>query len=97
MLKEEIINTQLSLRSANFEKNKDDIEKLQRLYDITEAKEREWESTLSQETTELQNEMGEENPLPQTTNILTQEANMEQVPQNMDMDTSIGDGGWDRR
>ena len=97
MLKEEIINTQLSLRSANFEKNKDDIEKLQTLYDITEEKEREWQSTLNQETAEMQNKMGEENPLPQTTNILTQEANMEQVPQNMDMDTSVGDGGWDRR
>ena len=97
MLKEEIINTQLSLRSANFEKNKDDIEKLQTLYDITEEKEREWQSTLNQETAELQNEISEENPLPQTTNILTQEANMEQVPQNMDMQTSVGDGGWDRR
>ena len=41
--------------------------------------------------------MGEENPLPQTTNILTQEANMQQVPQNMDMQTSVGDGGWDRK
>ena len=58
----------------------------------------EWQSTLNQETAKMQNEMGKENPLPPTTNILTQEANMQQVPQeNMDMQTSVGDGGWDRR
>ena len=32
MLKNEIINTQLSLRAANYEKNKDDIDKLTELY-----------------------------------------------------------------
>ena len=33
MLKTEIINTQLSLRAANYQKNKDDIAKLGKLYD----------------------------------------------------------------
>jgi hypothetical protein len=32
MLKNEIVNTQLSLRAANYEKNKDDIDKLTELY-----------------------------------------------------------------
>ena len=34
MLKTEIINTQLSLRAANYHKNKDDIAKLDKLYDM---------------------------------------------------------------
>lgn len=97
MLKEEIINTQLSLRSANFDENKEDIEKLQMLYAIAEKKEQEWMKTLNEATNKAINENGE-NPLPQTTNILTQEANMTRVdPQNMDMETSVGDGGWDRK
>lgn len=100
MLKEEIINTQLSLRSANFEKNKDDIEKLQKLYAIAEEKEAEWQTTVTQQTDAMQSEMSENNPLPQGENILTQEANMQRVQnpsENMDMETSVGDGGWDRR
>lgn len=97
MLKEEIINTQLSLRSANFDKNKEDIEKLQMLYAIAEKKEQEWMNTVNEATNEEIAENGE-NPLPQTTNVLTQEANMTRVePQNMDMQTSVGDGGWDRK
>lgn len=100
MLKEEIINTQLSLRSANYEKNSDDIEKLQKLYAITEEKEREWMSTIENANADTDTEMtDEENPLPQGTNVLTQEANMQRVdnPNNMDLETSTGDGGWDRK
>lgn len=99
MLKEEIINTQLSLRSANYEKNADDIEKLQMLYAIAEQKEKEWMDTVNQQTAEMGGQVSEENPLPQGENILTQEANMQRVenPNNMDMQTSVGDGGWDRR
>ena len=103
MLKEEIINTQLSLRSANYEKNADDIEKLQVLYAVAEQKEKEWQETVTQNTIETQANAELEsitaNPLPQGENILTQEANMQRVenPNNMDMQTAIGDGGWDRR
>lgn len=100
MLKEEIINTQLSLRSANYDENKKDIEKLQMLYAIAEEKEKEWMSTVNQATANIQNSNtnNEDNPLPQSTNILTQEANMTSAtPNNMDMQTSIGDGGWDRK
>lgn len=99
MLKEEIINTQLSLRSANYEKNADDIEKLQMLYAIAEQKEQEWMKTVNNQTDDMANSIDENNPLPQGENILTQEANMQRVenPNNMDMQTSVGDGGWDRR
>ena len=42
MLKEEIINTQLSLASAGYERNKKDIEKLQKLFEKAEQNEIEW-------------------------------------------------------
>src|SRR5574344_1384168 len=45
MLEEEILNTQLSLRSANYEKNKKDIDKLSKLYDIAEDEKKKWMAT----------------------------------------------------
>lgn len=85
MLKEEIINTQLSLKAAASAENDNnaDIEKLTKLYERVEEKETEWQSTQQPQPTE-QTEEG----LPQTENILTQEANMEQVAPGGDM--SVG-------
>ena len=99
MLKEEIINTQLSLRSANYEKNEEDIEKLQILYAIAEEKEREWMSTVQNATDNNIANNNDNNPLPQATNVLTEEATMQRVenPSNMDLETTSGDGGWDRK
>lgn len=53
MLKSEIINTQLSLRAANYEKNIDDIEKLNQLYNNVI----ELEKQLSEPTPEEQQAM----------------------------------------
>lgn len=91
MLKEEIINTQLSLKSAASETNDNikDIEKLTRLYESVESKESEWQADqqLEQETQAM---IGERSPdgLPMQNNILTQEAQMTQVEQGQ---TPLGD------
>ncbi|VVB60772.1 Uncharacterised protein [uncultured archaeon] len=67
MLKEEIINTQLSLRASNYQRNKDDIEKLTKLYEIVEDKEKGYEQAAGVD------ENG--NPV----NVLTQEATTQQA------------------
>ena len=57
MLKEEIINTQLSLKASNKQKNIEDIKKLQRLYEIVEKLEEQYvaanpnQQVLEQEAT----------------------------------------------
>ena len=88
MLKEEIINTQLSLASANFEGNQKDIEKLNELYAITEDKEQKWNddiNTINQaaDTMQMVN-AGENQQLPQQTNVLSQEAQMQ--PADLDVE-----------
>ena len=83
MLKEEIINTQLSLKAAASAENDntEDIAKLTKLYESVELKEADWQADAQLES-EMQAMEGErtEEGLPVGTNILTQEANMEQVP-----------------
>ena len=95
MLKEEIINTQLSLKSAASTENdnRKDIEKLTRLYEAVEEKEAEWQSNQPQPTEPQQTEDG----MPIGENILTQEAQMTQVPigdmgAGADMDVMTPDG-----
>ncbi len=105
MLKEEIINTQLSLKAAASEHNDnmEDIEKLTKLYESVEIKEADWQADAALEA-QTQASEGErtEDGLPVGTNVLTQEANMEQVPQGApmgdmtagaDMDVNTPDGG----
>jgi hypothetical protein len=46
----EVLNTQLSLRSANYEKNKKDIDKLSKLYDIAEDEKKKWMATKDAQT-----------------------------------------------
>jgi hypothetical protein len=98
MLKEEIINTQLSLKSAASAENdnRKDIEKLTKLYEAVEEKEAEWQSNQPQPTEPQQTEDG----MPIGENILTQEAQMTQVPPapmgdmgaGADMDVMTPDG-----
>lgn len=83
MLKEEIINTQLSLKaaaSANND-NKKDIEKLTKLYESVELKEQDWQAdtVLNQKENALDGGETEEGLPPSMTNILTQEASMTPV------------------
>ena len=88
MLKEEIINTQLSLKAAASEHNDnmDDIAKLTKLYESVELKEADWQADAELEA-QTQATEGErtEDGLPVGMNVLTQEANMEQVPQGAPM------------
>lgn len=95
MLKEEIINVQLSLKAANQEKNEEDIEKLQKLYSIVEEKELEFAESATQQA---QDQTNMENG--QNTNVLTQEANTyrssnEGYSDDLDMSTSDNvNGSW---
>lgn len=88
MLKEEIINTQLSLASANFEGNQKDIEKLNELFAITEDKEQNWNDDINKINQAANNmqmvNAGEDQQLPQQTNVLSQEAQMQ--PSDLDVE-----------
>jgi len=108
MLKTEILNTQLSLRAANFQKNQKDIEKLDRLYD-----------TAVQMETEMNSPTPEEQAIQEQQDMLAQQqqemmamAAQQQQPQGMpqgmppqgqppvDMDMMTGQQGltgWDGR
>jgi hypothetical protein len=89
MLKEEIINTQLSLKAAASEHNDnlEDIQKLTKLYESVEIKEADWEAdqVLEQKETALEGGETEEGLPPAMTNVLTQEANMTPVAPMGDM------------
>lgn len=98
LLKEEIINVQLSLKAANKKGNAEDIEKLEKLYSIVEDKELEFQKSAEQIAMEQANaEQGKNN------NILEQEANTysaENVPteyhygDGADMDLSTDKSNW---
>ena len=104
MLKEEIINTQLSLKAAASETNDNskDIEKLTKLYEAVEIKEADWQAdqNLENEMAAMEGQRTEEG-LPVGMNILSQEAQMQQAPQEVapmgdmagaDMDMATPDG-----
>lgn len=101
MLKEEIMNTQLSLMAANFEKNKDDIEKLNKLYATAEDMEQKWQEDTQQlqQATQQLNEQNQSGFVGQQ-NVLTQEANMQQATpaapeSNLDMNANGAQpGDW---
>ncbi|MCQ2587930.1 MAG: hypothetical protein MJ174_07430 [Treponema sp.] len=92
MLQEEIINTQLSLKAAASSENDNmkDIEKLDRLLEDVEKQKAQWMATMP-----MQQGQTTENGMPMQTNVLTQEANMQQVPPEMntpDMDVNTPQG-----
>lgn len=108
MLKEEIINTQLSLRAANYEKNKEDIEKLTKLYEKCDELDQEMQTEVNNETNT--NNMGEEegavteDGLPVQENVLdqvnSQEASQSVPETNPEMDLAVDtkdkrQTGWD--
>lgn len=99
LLKEEIINVQLSLKAANKKGNAEDIEKLQKLYSIVEDQELEFQKSSEQMAMEQANaEQGK------NTNILEQEAgtyNIDNVPteyhyDGADMDLSTSKSNWSK-
>lgn len=98
LLKEEIINVQLSLKAANKLGNAEDIAKLEKLYSIVEDQELEFQKSSEQIAMEQANaEQGK------TTNILEQEAgtyNVDNVPteyhySDADMDLSTSKSNWE--
>lgn len=98
LLKEEIINVQLSLKAANKEGNAEDIAKLEKLYSIVEDQELEFQKSSEQIAMEQANaEQGK------NTNILEQEAGtytIDNVPteyhyNNADMDLSTSKSNWE--
>ena len=83
MLKEEIINTQLSLKAAASAENdnQEDIAKLTKLYEAVETKEADWQADqeLNAQMAAMEGERTPEG-LPASMNVLTQEAQMTEVP-----------------
>ena len=110
MLKEEIINTQLSLKAAGSEKNKKDIDKLSELYAKVEDKEQYWQNEAMNQQSAINNQTAQTldgQQLPSGQNVLTQEANMEPAGNNaigapaevgqVDMDMASRDPNQDTR
>jgi hypothetical protein len=98
MLKEEIINTQLSLKAAASAENDNsvDIEKLTKLYEAVELKEADWQADqeLNAQMAAMEGERTPEG-LPVGMNILSQEAQMQNVgdmTMGADMDINTPDG-----
>lgn len=71
MLKEEILNTQLSMRAIGLDDNKEDIDKLNKLYNKVEEQEAEWQVELGQSTNIEEGQYG---------NVLQEEATAQQIP-----------------
>ena len=95
MLKTEIINTQLSLRAANFIKNQKDIEKLNQLYNAVVQ----MEQQMNQPTPEEQ-AMQQQMIQAQQGQIAEQQAMMAPQGQPVDLDMQTGQQGltgWDGR
>ena len=102
MLKEEIINTQLSLKAAASEENDNskDIAKLTKLYEQVESKEADWQADteLNQQMAAMEGERTADG-LPASMNVLTQEAQMTEVAPmgdmtaGADMDVGTPNGG----
>lgn len=99
MLKTEIINTQLSLRAANFIKNQEDIEKLNKLYNVVVQMEQQMNQPTPEEQVMQQQQM-------QQAQMAEQQAAMQQqammVPQGQPVDLDMQTGqqgltGWDGR
>lgn len=97
MLKTEIINTQLSLRAANFTKNQKDIEKLNQLYNTVVQ----MEQQMNQPTPEEQAMQQQQQMIQaQQQAAMQQQAMMAQQGQPVDLDMQTGQQGltgWDGR
>ena len=79
LLKEEIINTQLSLRAAGKDKNKADIIKLMKLYEIVEDLSEKWTQETNAAELEAASQANQTN-LPYNQNIIEKELDMVEKP-----------------
>ena len=102
MLKTEIINTQLSLRAANFIKNQEDIEKLNQLYNVVVQMEQQMNQPTPEEQAMQQQQQMQQQQMAEQQAAMQQQAMMAQqgqpVPVDLDMQTGQqGLTGWDGR
>ena len=101
MLKTEIINTQLSLRAANFKKNIEDIEKLDQLYNVAMQMEQQMNQPTPQEQAAIeQQQMLAAQQQQQAAMAQQQVQPMPQQGQPTDLDMQSGQPGltgWDGR
>ena len=103
MLKTEIINTQLSLRAANFIKNQEDIEKLNQLYNTVVQMEQQMnQPTPEEQAMQQQQQMiqAQQAQMAQQQAAMQQQAMMAQQGQPVDLDMQTGQQGltgWDGR
>lgn len=99
MLKTEIINTQLSLRAANFIKNQEDIEKLNQLYNVVVQMEQQMNQPTPEEQAMQQQQMQQAQMAEQQA-AMQQQAMMAPQGQPVDLDMQTGQPGltgWDGR
>lgn len=79
LLKEEIINTQLSLKAAGREKNAKDINKLSKLYEIVEDMATEWIDEANKDNETEKTNKNSDGSIPYNQNVLEKEAGMTRV------------------
>ena len=102
MLKTEIINTQLSLRAANFIKNQEDIEKLNQLYNVVVQMEQQMNQPTPEEQAMQQQQMqqAQQQQMAEQQAAMQQQAMMAPQGQPVDLDMQTGQPGltgWDGR
>ena len=100
MLKTEIINTQLSLRAANFKKNQEDIEKLNQLYNVVVQTEQQMNQPTPEEQAMQQQQQMQQEQMAEQQAAMQQQAMMGQPPMPVDLDMQTGQQGltgWDGR
>lgn len=103
MLKTEIINTQLSLRAANFIKNQEDIEKLNQLYNVVVQMEQQMnQPTPEEQAMQQQQQMiqAQQQQMAEQQAAMQQQAMMAPQGQPVDLDMQTGQPGltgWDGR
>lgn len=99
MLKTEIINTQLSLRAANFIRNQKDIEKLNQLYNaVVEMEQQMNQPTPEEQSMQQQQQMLQAQQAQQQAATQQQAMMAQQMPVDLDMQTGQqGLTGWDGR
>ena len=100
MLKTEIINTQLSLRAANFKKNQEDIEKLNQLYNVVVQMEQQMNQPTPEEQAMQQQQQMQQAQMAEQQAAMQQQAMMVPQGQPVDLDMQTGQAGltgWDGR
>lgn len=100
MLKTEIINTQLSLRAANFIKNQEDIEKLNQLYNVVVQMEQQMNQPTPEEQAMQQQQQMQQAQMAEQQAAMQQQAMMAPQGQPVDLDMQTGQPGltgWDGR